>query len=192
MNLKRTIAIFISLILSLSAIAQSGHLKFKGIEISGDYKVFAKQLVEKGFTQIEASDDGVVLIGNFMGRPGTMTIVYPDQQTKNVAAVAAMTEGGENWPVIEKAYDSIVETYTQKYGEPTAVVRQFKDYNFSDDGLKLLYLQKGNCEYNTKWEMEEGVIGITITYVFGKNMICIAYADRQNYSEMQEGILEDI
>lgn len=191
MKLRCLVPLF-ALCLSLSSSAQSGHLKFKGIEICGDFKVFAKSLSEKGFTEIESSDDGVVLLGTFMGRPGTMTVVYPDPQTKIVTSVAAMTDGGDNWPTVERNYDSIVDTYKQKYGAPQETVREFKDYKYSDDSLKLLYLEKGNCEYRTKWEMDEGVIGITLAHVFGKNMICILYADRQNYAKLQEGILDDI
>lgn len=114
--MKKFLIVAAAVLLSISALAQTEHLKFKGIPIDGEYKAFAQKLVQKGFRQVESTADGIVLSGNFMATPEVMVLVYPDPTSKKVSTVSAMIEAGDNWPTIEGKYYDVVDTYKEKYG----------------------------------------------------------------------------
>lgn len=75
--MKRFIFSITAVIISFSLYALDAHLKFKGIPIDGNYKEFAQELIQKDFKQIEATNDGIVLKGNFMATPGVMVLCLP-------------------------------------------------------------------------------------------------------------------
>lgn len=191
--MRKLFLLTLTIAISISMMAQAPHMKFKGLEINGNYKTFAQNLVKQGFKIVESADDGIVLIGNFMAHPETMTIVYPDPKTKNVTMVAAFIETDGNWISMEKEFLSTVETYKQKYGDPAEYSTRFNvDEEDLSDAWKKMYLQDGRCEYVARFETAEGVIGITIVYYLRKYGVMIAYIDGQNKAEMDKAILDDI
>ena len=109
------------------------HLKFKGIPIDGEYKAFAQKLVQKGFCQVESSADGIVLTCNFMATPGVMVVIYPGPTSKAVSMVSAMIETGDSWAQIESKYYDVIDTYKEKYGEPTEHVEEFTAEVYNSD-----------------------------------------------------------
>lgn len=141
--MKKGLIMVAAVLLSISALAQTKHLKFKGIPIDGDYKTFAQKLVQKGFKQVESTADGIVLTGNFMATSGVMVLVYPDPTSKKVSTVSAMIETGDNWPTIEGKYYDVVDIYKEKYGEPTQHVEEFTVNVHNDDFFRKNALHEG-------------------------------------------------
>ena len=190
--MKRILFSVVALLMAIALNAQDAHLKFKGIPIDGNYKEFAQKLIQKDFKQIEATNDGIVLTGNFMATPGVMVLVYPDPTTKAVSAVSAMIEAGDNWPTIEGKYIDVVETYKEKYGEPTEHVEEFTTNYASSDALRKNALHDGQCNYKSQWEVEGGRIVISLAYFqFNYYVIC-AYVDEQNIKALRQTIIDDI
>lgn len=190
--MRRFIFSITAVIISFSLYAQDAHLKFKGIPIDGNNKEFAQKLIQKDFKQIEATNDGIILTGNFMATPGVMVLVYPDPTTKAVSAVSAMIEAGDNWPTIEGKYKDVVETYKEKYGEPTEHVEEFTTNYASSDALRKNALHDGQCNYKSLWEVEGGRIVISLAYFqFNYYVIC-AYVDEQNVKALRQTIIDDI
>ena len=191
--MKKILLLIVTIIFSVSMMAQSPHMKFKGLEINGNYKTFAQNLVKQGFKIVETAEDGIVLTGNFMAHPETMTIVYPDPKTKNVTVVAAFIETDDTWISMEREFFSIVETYKKKYGEPEEFSTRFNvdETDISDTGKKM-YLQDGRCEYISRFETAEGAIVISIVYYLMEYGVMIAYIDGQNKAEMDKAIFDDI
>lgn len=189
---KRLITFAVLTLFAFSASAQDAHLKFKGIPIDGNYKEFAQKLIQKDFKQIEATNDGIVLRGNFMATPGVMVIVYPDPKSKTVSAVSALIEAGDNWSTIEGKYRDVVDTYKEKYGEPTEHVEEFTTDFASSDALRKNALHDGQCNYKSLWEVEGGRIVISLAYFqFDYYVIC-AYVDEQNIKALRQTIIDDI
>lgn len=183
----------ITIAISISMMAQAPHMKFKGQDINGNYKTFAQNLIKQGFKIVESADDGIIMTGNFMAHPETMTIVYPDPKTKNVTMVVVFIETDENWPSMEREFLGTVETYKQKYGEPAEYSTRFRgDEDVPYDSWKPGYVRDGRCEYVARFETAEGVIGITIAYYNWHYGVTIAYIDGQNKVEMDKAILDDI
>lgn len=112
--MKRFFFTVVAILMASSLYAQDAHLKLKGIPIDGNYKEFAQKLIQKDFKQIDASNDGIVLRGNFMATPGVMVLVYPDPTSKAVSAVSAMIEAGDNWPSIEGKYYDVAKSMVNR------------------------------------------------------------------------------
>ena len=191
--MKKTILLTAIMAISISVMAQAPHMKFKGLEINGNYKTFAQNLVKQGFRIVESVDDGLILTGNFMAHPETVTIIYPDPKTKNVTMVAAFIETDDNWPSMEREFLSTIETYKQKYGEPAEYSTRFRgDEEVPYDSWKPGYVRDGRCEYIARFETAEGIIGITISYYLQTYGVMIAYIDGRNKAEMDKAIIDDI
>lgn len=190
--MKRTLLLIVSVTLAISVYAQEAHLKFKGIPIDGNYKEFAQKLVQKGLKQIDASDDAILLNGNFMANPDVMVLVYPDPKSKNVSTVGAMIEAGKNWPTIEAKYYDVVATYKEKYGEPSEHVEEFKTDVHNDDYFRKNALENGQCNYKSQWDVEGGRIVIGMSYFQFKYYVICSYIDNQNLKALRQTILEDI
>ena len=190
--MKRILFTAVAVLMAISLYAQDAHLKFKGIPIDGNYKEFAQKLIQKDFKQIEVSNDGIVLKGNFMATPGVMVVVYPDPTSKAVSMVSAMIETGDSWAQIEGKYYDVIETYKEKYGEPTEHVEEFTTEVYNSDSWRKNALQDGQCNYKTYWETEGGRIVISPTYFNFNYYIVCAYVDEQNVKALRKTIIDDI
>lgn len=190
--MKRILILTIMSLFAVSALAQDAHLKFKGIPIDGNFKAFAQQLIQKGFRQLEASSDGIILSGNFMANPNVKVVVYPDPTSKTVSSVAAFVEAGNNWPTIEKKYEDVVDTYMEKYGNPSQHIKEFTTDVHNDDFFRKNALEKGQCNYKAIWEVEGGRIVITLVYVEFKYYVLCGYVDEQNQKALHQTIIDDI
>lgn len=191
--MKKSLLIALFLLLSVVCFAQNdAHLKFKGIPIDGNYKEFAQKLIQKDFKQIESSNDGIVLKGNFMATPEVMVLVYPDPTSKAVSSVAAMIDAGDNWPSIEGKYFDVVDTYNKKYGEPSEHVEKFTTEVHNSDYFRMDALREGRCEYKTQWEVEGGRIVISLAYFDFKYYVVCAYIDELNIKALRQTIIDDI
>lgn len=191
--MKKTLLIALLTLFSVVCLGQEdAHLKFKGIPIDGEYKAFSQKLVQKGFKQVEVSTDGIVLVGNFMATPGVMVVIYPDPTSKAVSMVSAMIETGDSWAQIESKYYDVIDTYKEKYGEPTEHVEEFTTEVHNSDSWRKNALHDGQCNYKTLWETEGGRIVISLTYFNFKHYIVCAYVDEQNVKALRQTIIDDI
>ena len=188
---KFIITVFIILIV-IPINAQDAHLKFKGIPIDGEYKAFSQKLIQKGFRQVEVSTDGIVLVGNFMATPEVMVVIYPDPTSKAVSMVSAMIETGDKWAQIESKYYEVINTYKEKYGEPTEHVEEFTAEVFNSDSWRVSRLHDGQCNYRTLWELENGRIIICPTYFDYNYYIVCSYVDKENIKALHKTIIDDI
>ena len=182
--MKRLIVFVAALLLSITALAQDAHLKFKGIPVDGNYKVFADKLVQKGFKQTQATDDAIVLTGTFMAIPNVIVCVYPDPTSKNVSRVAAMVEV-ENRLSIEKVYDNIASFYKEKYGEPQVQTSEFS-YDYYNP-----YDWRDNRDIS-QWEVEGGRIIISKYMTALSCFVVCTYIDEQNEKALHRTIINDI
>lgn len=190
--MKKILLTIILAFIALSASSQDAHLKFKGIPVDGNYKAFAQKLVAKGFRQVEISDDGIALVGNFMATPDVMVVVYPDPSTKVVYNVSAMLEAGNSWNLIKNKFDEIVATYKEKYGEPTEYSEDFAPGVGSSDYSRRDSIDDNKCYYKAVWDTEGGRIGIAPAYFMAKYYIICSYIDDENIKAVRKTIIDDI
>ncbi len=188
---KGFFVLFAAIILPLSIMAQNPHLQFKGIPISGKISSFSQKLTEKGFKTIGAQDGIIIMQGTFMATPATKIILYPDPSTNNIASVVALMDGDDNWVPLEKFYNNVVDTYKEKYGEPTEFRDEFtaeqKRYNQQRNAI----LDKEG-DYKTIWTRPEGQIVISFAHEPFHYYVMITYIDTQNQDALHKTIIDDI
>ena len=127
-----------------------------------------------------------------MVTPEVMVVVYPDPTSKAVSMVSAMIEAGDSWAQIEGKYFDIIDTYKDKYEEPTEHVEEFTTDVSNSDSWRKNALQDGQCNYKTLWEIEGGRIVISPTYFSFKYYIVCTYVDEQNVKTLRQTIIDDI
>lgn len=189
---KALLITFLSMFTTVCLAQESSHLKFKGIPIDGEYKAFAQKLVQKGFSLEDSSEDGILLTGTFMATPEVMVLIYPDPASKAVSMVSAMIETGNSWAKIESRYYDVINTYKEKYGEPTEHVEEFTAEVYDSNTRRMSLLEDGQCNYKTLWKTEGGSIVITPTYFNLKYYIVCTYMDEQNVKALRQTIIDDI
>lgn len=190
--MKKVLIVAAAVLLSISALAQAEHLKFKGIPIDGEYKAFAEQLVQKDFKQIETSADGIVLSGNFMATPEVIVLIYPDPTSKRVSSVSTMFKAGDNWATFEAKYYDVIDMYKEKYGAPTQHAEEFTVDVHNDDFFRKSALHDGQCNYTSIWEKEGGRIVLSLAYSQLSYYVICTYVDEQNEKALRQTIIDDI
>ncbi len=168
------------------------HLRFKDVEITGNYRDFARKIEEKGCVITESSDMGVLLHGPFMGYPDALIIVYPDAATKGVVSVGAFLRSSDNWSSMESTFNNTVDTYKKKYGDPQEFSTEFAEGILDSEYYRKQFVEDDKCHYSAKWYFEEGGIVIQIKYLNHRYGVLILYIDSQNSKKRQDNILDEI
>jgi hypothetical protein len=106
--------------------------------------------------------------------------------------VSAMIETGNSWAKIESRYYDVINTYKEKYGEPTEHVEEFTAEVYDSNTWRMSRLEDGQCNYKTLWKTEGGSIVITPTYFNFKYYIVCTYMDEQNVKALRQTIIDDI
>ena len=168
------------------------HLRFKEVEITGNYQDFARKLEEKGCVITESSDIGVLLVGPFMGYPNVLMIVYPDQTTKDVVTVGAFIRSSDSWSSMESLFLNTVETYKKKYGDPQKYTTDFAKDLVDSEYFRKLFVEENKCNYSAVWYFDKGGILIKIQYMNNHYGVLVQYVDSQNSQKREENILDEI
>lgn len=192
--MKHFILVLSLLLCSLACGAQekTSPLIFKGISIEGNYHSFAQKLIQKGFKQLGATEDGIVLSGSFMTYSETTVIVYPASNSDIVSLVIAMIDAGDKWIDLEHRYRNVVSVYKEKYGEPFRFVEDFSGADYRWDYLKLCALEEGTCRFKTEWHLNGGKIAVYLQYHSGSYYVCCAYEDELYDNAMKKAMIDDI
>ena len=180
---------------SLTSLTESlgyDHLRFKEVEIDGNYMDYARKLEEKGCVITNSSEKGVLMRGSFMGYPDVLIVLYPDPASKDVVSVGAFLRSSDNWNSIESTFMNAVETYKKKYGEPWEFTTEFEDGLIDAEYFKKQYIEDEKCHYEANWYFEEGGITIGIKYVNKQYGVLIQYIDSQNTRLRESHILDEI
>ena len=192
--MKRTLLILSLLLCSLICGAQEATtpLTFKGLPVEGNYQSFAQKLIQKGFKQIGATEEGIVLSGTFMTYSETMVIVCPASNSDIVSLIIATIDAGNKWADIENRYHNVVSVYKEKYGDPFRFIEDFSGADLSLDFLKLHALQEGTCRYRSEWHLNGGTIAVYLQYLNGSYYVGCAYEDELYDKAMKKAMIDDI
>lgn len=171
---------------------ETEHLKFKGIPIEGSVDSFGCKLVAEGFSKVAQnayrgkfmrSDCAVVLVGADNGMIWRVAIAFGDVNT---------------WSTLRSSFDGYVDLYTEKYGRPTKIVKEFLGYyvdlvkSSADNAMSAIF--NDSCNYNAYWKLQHGSIDMRI--VKGKSyrsgVIVITYTDDTNKAVVRSADLDEI
>ena len=158
-----TIVAFIFSFMFVVAQTPNNHLTFKGIPITGTLESFAQELGAKGFKKTYSDKNVVVFKGEFAGYSDCEIYVYKAPNRNIVYKVVVFFPKESSWVYLEKEYNHFKDMLTNKYGEPSWYSETFKEGALTfNDAAKMSSLKKGNCDYYSKWKVDNGYIKVKI------------------------------
>ena len=171
----------------------NNHLTFMGIPITGTVENFAQKLGAKGFKKVFSNKDAVVFEGKFAGYSGCKIYVFKVPNRNIVYGVGVVFPKKSSWANLEEEYNKFKDMLTNKCGKPASHSETFKEgaSTFNDEA-KMRSLKEGNCDYWTRWNVENGYIRVKIFSLpdtdYGN--ISLIYYDKIN-SDLADKATED-
>lgn len=154
--------------------AQTEHLTFKGIQITGSEADITRQLKAIGFTESPLNS---VLRGEFSNELCDIYILST-QTSKTVYSISAAFPECNYWTVLRNSYFNFKNNLTEKYGEPYRHIEKFEDPYYNGDGYEISAIRNHKCKYISIWQTNKGNIILRISYIDSKTRIIIAYIDK--------------
>ena len=128
--MKRILSFFVMLVLTLSVMAQTQHMKFMGIPLDGTIRAFHQKLVEKGCKpEVEYNKTAPgrrYFIGTFFGEKAII-IVYYNLKTKVVYRAKACIQRSSEDMIIQQ-YDEVKSALEEKYPDAYMVKDEDDEY----------------------------------------------------------------
>lgn len=188
--MKRLFALFIASIFAVGTISaqQADHFTFKGIPIDGSLSAFGNQLVAEGFTKVGTN----AYRGKFLRNECLIALVGDDDNM--IWRVAAIFPATDTWSVLESSFNGYVDLYSEKYGRPTTIKKEFTGYTSDYGPAKMLSITNGECNYFAVWNLPQGTIEVRMvkTEKIAEGAIRIVYTDNANKESVRKSDLEEI
>ena len=191
--MKRLFTILAAMCMTASMMAE-GHMKFKGVEITGSTKEFIKQLVNKGFKYTGVLQEGVsTLSGDFAGHKDcTLMIVSVGNE---VVRVNVVFHEQSSWSPLYENYTSIKEMLTQKYGDPAIDKEEWQGYRGkpTDDNSCMHELNMDRAKIYCGYETENGSINLQIVKMSYANfVVLLSYFDNESQERLRNNAIDDL
>lgn len=194
--MNRSMSLIALMLCCIASIAQTAteHLTFKGVPIDGSLKQYVSKMKSAGFSYIGTEDGTAVLKGDFAGFKGCLIGVSTLKNSDTVNTVGVIFPKKDNWTSLEENYLYLKKMLTEKYGEPSACVEEFKGYGYPDDNRDKLYrLGTDECVYVTVFETPKGDIQLSLDH---KGVISyyvkLQYWDKINTDAVNAEAMDDL
>lgn len=189
-EMKR-ILLIMTLILAASNMQATGHIKFMGIEVSGDYESFKDSLLSKGFTYMSSFETLHKFYGKFANEIVTLNVLA-SPKTNTVCKVIVYFLEREDWQELKKDYFSKKEMYKSKY--PLDRDYEFFSSPYEDsDGYEMRAVARDKCRYISFFLAMGGHITVEIDKTA---QLKVVYEDRKNIKvakqELDQNAIDDI
>jgi hypothetical protein len=158
--MKRIFSFFVMLVLTLSVMAQTQHMKFMGIPLDGTISAFHQKLVAKGCKpDVEYNKTAPVgsrlFIGTFFGEKAKI-FVYYNAKTKVVYRAKACIDRRYEDDIIRK-YNEVKSALEEKYPDAYMSEDEHNGYEsmhfYTDQGWIDLYVSKHDNVYPTVYSL---------------------------------------
>ena len=166
-------AMLILCILTVSA--QTEHLKFMGIPITGTPIQMGEKLKAKGFIFKEKLDEDFrVYKGKFAGSNVEVSVVSSNNL---VWKILVEYPKASSFSELLSDYNEMVKQFKKKYNEPYDHFEFFSKPYYEGDGYELQALKLNKCHYASFWKLDFGTICVEMAK-YGR--IWIGYEDKLN------------
>lgn len=188
--MKRILFILV-LISAVSNLQASGHIKFMGLEVSGNYEIFKESILSKGFKYINSFESLHRFYGKFANEIVTLNILT-SPITKTVCKVIVLFPEKKDWRELKKDYFAKKEMYKSKY--PLDKDYEFFSSPFEDgDGYEMRAVVRDKCRYVSFFLAMGGHITLEIDKTA---QLKVVYEDRENTKlakhELDQNAIDDI
>ncbi len=191
MTMKNLLITIVCVMLGAAAVAQTEHLKFKGIPMDCSVDEMARKLQAKGL-KYEAKKDGTIFMsGTFAGTPDCLIgLISIDGGTK-IRRIGISFPKCENWGCLENKYNYLKDMLTQKYSLPLSI-EKFDSYSEpTNDGYKMTLVYLDQCKYESYFTSESGTISLRISN--GDDAcVVLVYEDAANAKVNEQNIMDDL
>ena len=176
--MKKIYLLWVFLCVSLMAFAQAEtkHLMFEGIPLTGRTSDFIKSLENKGFNKTGENS----LIGNYGSYNQCPVSLLSFDETNEIYGVCVFLPPQNSWEELLAAYQNAKGLLTSKYGKPFEEKEDFSSsIQPNTDDERLHELSIGNCNYHARWEPDNkaGMISLQLVSNNGIYQPNILYMD---------------
>ena len=190
--MKKCLLLTILTVFCTIAFAQTEHMKFKGIPMTGSLTSFVEKLKTKGYSYIGKQDGVAFLKGEFASVKKCTIGVATFNGKDQVNSVVVFFPDKKLWSEISSDYFGMKELLTEKYGNPESV-EEFTNGNPEDDFLKFYAILKGECNYISEFSCDNGKIQLSMKKAnYSSASIYLKYIDDTNAKELKKKILDDL
>lgn len=178
------------------AMAQSTHLKFKGVPIDGSLDKFVERMKRSNFKLVSSKNGVAVLKGDFADFKECTIRVATLESKDLVSHISVAFPNEEQWEHLYGDYKHLKEMLTEKYGKPSSCVEKFHSSYGSrttDDSAKMYEVQFDQCKYETCFQANNGEIVLKIEH--DESLDCyvmLSYNDKENGSAIRKHAMDDL
>lgn len=190
--MRTILSIFAAMMISISAIAQSEHLAFKGIPIDGTLEEYVANLKSVQFRVSELNADEARLIGNFAGYKDCTVTVSSIMPRNLVNEITVSFPYVYNWATLIDNYNELKQMLTQKYCKPSQQTFDLSYYNHSGDSSKFRALSDGEIIIRCSFVTSKGTIQMWIEGYRSSAAIKIKYTDNVNTATVKTDAYNDL
>jgi hypothetical protein len=186
--------LLVLMVLALATVQlQAQHMKFMGVEMGGDVSKFVSALKQKGLKKkdMAAIDNVTLLEGKFAGYSDCTIMIYESNNNK-VYLTAVMFDNDYTWSSVRMKYTNLKNMLITKYGQPAISNEEFDGYEPSDDYLKMAKARNGGCRYNSRFDVDGGLILLNIQNSNDNVFVSLTYGDEQTYTEQKGDAIDDL
>ena len=190
----KKITLILFLLLANSIFAQNQHLTFKGVPIDGTLKDYTEAMKKAGFNYVGTQDGVSILSGDFAGFKQCLIGVSTLSNCDVVSRIAVVFPSKDTWSSLIGDYEQLKSMLSKKYGNPEQSSEKFTSYVGNDNGLKMIALQDGECEWYTIYSTELGDIELSLVEgaSYHTGAVRLVYYDKINYDKVQSAAIDDL
>ena len=186
------LSIFVALVISSSAFAQSEHLAFKGIPIDGTLEEYVANLKSVQFRVSELKKDEARLIGNFAGYKDCTVTVSSIMPRNLVNEITVCFPYVYQWSTLIDNYNELKQMLTQKYDKPLQQTFDLSYYDLLGDSSKFRALSDGEIIIRCSFVTSKGTIQMWIEGFRRSAAIKIKYTDKVNTETVKADAYNDL
>lgn len=192
--------ILITVIIALTAMTSfaqthlSGNLTFKGVPIDGTLNEYVSKMKQNGFTHVGTEDGVAMLKGDFAAYKNCIVGVATLKEIDLVSKITVIFPKSDTWSSLSSNYFYINDLLTEKYGEPSEIVKKFDTYSEpKDDHTKMSEVGMNRCKYYTTYELGNGTIKLSIANDrFSTSFVMLSYTDKTNNDIINQKAIDDL
>lgn len=197
--MKKLLVVLFVIVSTFSTNAQEvqEHLKFKGIEITGNIDNFANSLVKQGYTTKSLGDkNSRVLSGKFANKDCNIILLGTPNTNTIWKVVVLFDQEYSSWYSLKSDYKNIKSSFVSKYGNPSNDFHFFSRPYEEGDGYEMTAIKVEKCTYCSFFDVKSGGItygGITVE-ISKYCSIRVAYEDKigsQIFSKEKSAIVSN-
>ena len=188
---KCLLSILFAFICTMS-FAQTEHMKFKGLPLTGPLMSFVEKLKQKGYTYIGKQDGVACLSGEFAAVKKCTIGVATFNGKDQVNSVVVVFPEKKVWSEITSDYFGLKNLLSEKYGEPESV-EFFPNGEPESDFLKFHAILNGECNYTSEFSTPNGKIQLSMKKMDVLSAsVYLKYIDKANEQELKKKIMDDL